>query len=106
MTDHQTIEQIAAEIGASASSIRRKLVDAVDAAESDTSKGMPLLMDEDEAGRLHGIAYAAALQAIGGARDQQVDELTNKLFRLLAASVGRSNASYADRRDSIRVVKD
>ncbi|RWC10777.1 MAG: hypothetical protein EOS52_23700 [Mesorhizobium sp.] len=82
------------------------MVDAIDAAESDTSKGMPLLMDDDEAARLHGIAHATALQSIGGAREQQVDELAAKVFRLLAASVGRSNASYADRRESIRVAKD
>lgn len=102
-----TIEQIATEAGASASSIRRKLVDAIDASESDKSKGMPLLMDEDEFSRLHGIAYAAALQAIGGAKDdRQLDELSSKVFRLLAASVGRSNASYADRREALRVVKE
>ncbi|MDG4898050.1 hypothetical protein P9272_31400 [Mesorhizobium sp. WSM4976] len=104
MTDHQTIEQIAAEAGVPASSLRRKVVEAIDAAESDMSKGMPLLMDEDEFSRLHGIAHAAALQAIGGAKEHQVDELASKVFRLLAASVGRSNASHADRRDALRVV--
>ncbi|MDG4896623.1 hypothetical protein P9272_23940 [Mesorhizobium sp. WSM4976] len=106
MTDHQTIEQIAAEAGVPASSLRRKVVEAIDAAESDMSKGMPLLMDEDEFSRLHGIAHAAALQAIGGARDQQVDELSSKVFRLFAASVGRNNASHATRHENIRVVKE
>ena len=99
-----TIEQIAAETGVPASSLRRKVVEAIDAAESDMSKGMPLLLDEDEFSRLHGIAYAAALQAIGGARE--LDDLVSKIFRLLAASVGRSNARYADRRDALRVVKE
>ncbi|UCI17028.1 hypothetical protein FJ970_18010 [Mesorhizobium sp. B2-1-8] len=99
-----TIEEIATEIGTSPSSIRRLLVKAIDAAEMDTSKGMPIMMDQDEASRLHGIAHAAALQAIGGAKEHQIDELAAKVFRLLAASVGRSNASYADRRESIRVV--
>ncbi|BCG94368.1 hypothetical protein [Mesorhizobium sp. 131-2-1] len=102
----QEIARVAAETGASPASIRRLLVGAVNAAETDANKGLPLLMDEDEAHRLHGIAYTAALQAIGSARDQQLDELASKVFRLLAASVGRNNASYADRRESIRAVKD
>ncbi|PBB21135.1 hypothetical protein [Mesorhizobium sp. WSM4313] len=100
------IARVAAEAGVPASSLRRKVVEAIDAAESDMSKGMPLLMDEDEFSRLHGIAYAASLQAIGGAKGQQVDELASKVFRLLAASVGRNNASHADRRGALRLVKD
>ncbi|RJT28124.1 hypothetical protein D3227_35095 [Mesorhizobium waimense] len=89
---------------AARASLRRKYVELVNAAEVDISRGMPLLMDATETERLFSIAQTAALQA-AGAKDQ-LDELTDRIFRALAAFVSRGLAEQADRREALRVVRN
>ena len=63
---------------------------------------LPLLFATDEIERLHGIAYAAAIQT--GAKGEALDQVTSDVFRALA---GQANADLigAAKRPALRLIE-
>lgn len=83
--------------------MRRLVADYSLEAAMQPGKPMPLLIDEEEAQRLTGIAYTAALQS--GAKGMALEELASNVFRQLAAAVGSKAADDMNRRDTFQVIE-